>query len=568
MRFTVLDDQPALSHYYLEMLRIWGVPNHALIAPRDLASLGAGDALIVPAGALAATHEAAILDAAKRGACVAVMRASGELARTAKLTVLGERETPLRLRVVDEPAPGLAGEMLPIVGKLTHYAAEKGVTPFGFIVDPNRWEGESPGIVVSSIGTGKLIAFAFDLAHVVLTCRQGDPANAERMPHNDPATRASQLAANLGQRDYVWIPAGDLLSRLLVDLLRFHVGVPVPYVWHLPGDNTALVLYSGDEDGAKADWNQAEFDTLEKFDGRMSLYIIPRQTTTTREMANVYRKTQDLGPHPDLRPLDGRPMHERLASYRDQIIFFREKYGFVPRTVRNHCLTWAGFTEMAEVQAEVGIKMDANFLGGGNYLRFRDASPYSAYPAAMPMRFCRLDGKLVDVYQQHMQIEDDVHFGDHIEYSARLTPARFSTVLDRMLHDQQTRFHMPMGFNIHPSNYVKFSGEHGDEILVQAKARGVPVWSYDQWLDFWEARERCVCTKLEANASSVSIWINGTAGGHDVRLAVPAKSSAGKIREVRVNGTPIAASLVKRYGEEITLVVLPAGDATVEASYG
>ncbi|MDP6359121.1 MAG: hypothetical protein QF473_28635, partial [Planctomycetota bacterium] len=87
--------------------------------------------------------------------------------------------------------------------------------------------------------------------------------------------RPSHLAADIGPNDAAWIPYADLLSRWLVDLVVRLSGVPLPRLYHLPGESRGILVYSGDEDHAKVAWNEYQFGWMAQNDARMNLYIIP-----------------------------------------------------------------------------------------------------------------------------------------------------------------------------------------------------------------------------------------------------------------------------------------------------
>jgi hypothetical protein len=124
------------------------------------------------------------------------------------------------------------------------------------------------------------------------------------------------------------------------------------------------------------------------------------------------------------------------------------------------------------------------------FMRDRCPGPYHVNGAAMPMRFCHPEGRTIDVFQQHTHLSDDVWFHPSAPKSFRYSPQQYKVIVDRILDDSATRFHTPYGVIIHPSNWVVFSEQQGRVLLGQAAAKDIPIWSYDQWCDFWELRDR------------------------------------------------------------------------------
>jgi hypothetical protein len=141
------------------------------------------------------------------------------------------------------------------------------------------------------------------------------------------------MAAEIGPHGAIWIPFADLLTRLLVDIVRERLPAPCPLLSHLPGLAPGILLYSGDEDGAEIAWNDEELDYVTEAGGRMNLYLIPIRTKSTSADVQRYTVHHDVGPHPDLRPWDGQPVDERLAEFERQILLFEDMFKVKARTV-------------------------------------------------------------------------------------------------------------------------------------------------------------------------------------------------------------------------------------------
>jgi hypothetical protein len=376
------------------------------------------------------------------------------------------------------------------------------------------------------------------------------------------------MAVELGSCDAGWIPYADLLARLLVDTVRAHIPAPVPLLSHLPGPAPGMLLYSGDEDGAQVAWNKEELDYVSKAGGRMNLYLIPIRTESTRADVHQYEAHHDVGPHPDLRRWDGRPVGERLAEFERQILLFEDTFQVKTRTLRNHSTAWAGYLEPIEVMEKLGVSMDANYISGG-YKRNRQSAPYAAFGAAMPMRFCRPDGRLLNVYQQHTHLSDDVMFGP-ADYSFKFSAAQYKVILDRILTDIVTRFHTPYAVCIHPSNWVRFSRPQGQELLRQAAGRGLPIWSFDQWCTFWRARDTWKLSDLDWDGASLEFTLTGSVGHDDLCITLPTQYARASLGQVRADQEITEWQPLTRYAKDIALLPIPAGRRTirVSAAYG
>ncbi len=570
MQIAVVSSPPDLSAYVVEMLKTWGLAMTRTVALEEISGLAPSDAPVVicPAPEDVRGCEEALVAYAGRGGTVVSFLPDGALAAAAGLERRGGKEVPLRLRMAAEPAAGLAGESLPVVGRAETYGTSPGVRGLAYLYHPGRYEGESVGVTETEVGQGRVVAFAFDLALCVLMLQQGDPALTEFVPAGDGCARPSHMAAEIGPSDSGWFPFADLMSRFLVDLVRRRAGVPLPLMSHLPGSSRGILLYSGDEDYAEVSWNDDELDYVAGVGGRMNLYLIPTHTQSTREDVRRYASRHDVGPHPDLRSLDGRPVAERIAEFERQIRMFQEMFGVKARTLRNHCHAWAGYMEPVEAEEKLGVRMDANFYCS-SYLRDRVCSPYTSFGAAMPMRFCRPDGRLFEVFQQHTNIGDNQLFSPDAPYSFHISPAQFEVMVDRVFTEATTRFHTPCGVNVHPSNWAKYSRPQGQTLLRQAGERDMPVWSYDQWCIFWEARDTWRFREVSWDGSEMRFVAEGETAHEGLCLLLPAHHAGASLAGVRLDRKDTDWQQAVRYGEGVALLSLSSGKThvTVSARY-
>jgi hypothetical protein len=455
----------------------------------------------------------------------------------------------------------LAGESLPVPTAVA-YRTDDPSACLGWLYDPNLpygLDGEIPGISQCSVGRGKIIAFAFDLPHCVMMLRQGDPAlSNRRLDHPMPTRRMCKptiLALSFDRRGIEWIPFADLLGRILLEILVRQIGAPVPLISTMPTGARGMALVSGDEDNAPiANINQ-EMSDWSAHQVRMNLYMIPELTNSTQSDVEHYRRHHDLGAHPDLVPFVDDPTATRVAEYERQIRIFQEKFNVFPRSIRNHAGGWAGYLDLVYVQQRCGIRMDLNYFSG-NYSRERDHGFFSPFGAALPMRFCQPHGGLIDVYQQHTHLHDDILFAPDRDYSYKFTPEVVRPIFDRVLNDLIFRFQTPIATNFHPGNWP-FARQPALLLIQLAKEKGMFLWSYDQWLAFWEARDSCRVVNLDWDGSRLSFEVHCECPRDDINFELPSLWHGRSLTSLTCDGKAMSWDAQPRDLGEVCRIRLP-----------
>jgi hypothetical protein len=570
MNIGILDCNDAMGPYIREITQLWGLRGQRMIRADDIATLDPHDmpVLVCGAGDTANRAATAIHAYAQRGGAVIACLPSNELLEGTGLAQIGSLDTPLRLRLSGLPVAGVAGDLLPIVGTAGAYEAANLEHVLAHLSLPSADLRDWPGVMDVKVGNGRLIALAFDLPRSVQLCRQGDPTKAEVLPatrgKGDNGFRAVHMVSDIGGANASWLPYADLLARVLVELIRMAMPAPTPMLWHLPAGAPGVVLYSGDEDNAPLDNNHGQMRSVQRAGARMNLYIIPESTQSTLAHAQGYQKYHHLGPHPNLRSKDGTPIRERLDEFTRQVKLFEQMFKVKTRSVRNHCVVWVGYTDLPEEMQRLGIRMEGNY-NYGSYCRTRDPGPYTGWGAAMPMRFCRTDGTLIDVRQQHTHIGDDETFCDipSVTYSYRLTGDVYAAMARRILSDCVDRFHTPYAVNIHPSNWAKFSEPHSDALLAEATRVGAPVLSFDLWSIFCDQRDAWTISNLQWQDSTLRFTWTGQPTDLGMHGLLPLTWNGRRLETLTFNGAPARINAMRRHGQPCAMFELPAATDTI-----
>jgi hypothetical protein len=571
MHIAVIDHERGLSVYIAEILTTWGVRCHEPIEASQANDVDPADrpVVIVPAMSDSDGLAERLEQYARRGGTVICMQPNQPLATLAGLKRGPDKTRPMRLRPIADPMVGPAGQPLVVVPPARVYEIQDDQTrPLAYLSFAGQYDGESVGVTQRPAGDGRIIALAFDLPRCVLLLRQGTPDRAEVIPQGCEAknARPSHLAPEIGGAEAAWSPFTDLLCRYLVALVQRHFPAPMPLLSHLPGEAQGMVLLSGDEDYAQVADNDYQLGLLTDAGVRMNLYVIPEATQSTPRDVSRYRRHHDIGVHPNLRPLDGRPVQERVDDFERQLRLFASTFGFPARSVRNHCTAWAGYLELVEVQRRCGVRMDGNYFSGA-YRRDRRPEPFYQFGAAMPMRFCHPDGRLVGVFQQHTHISDDISFSPDNEYSHKYTPDAWAAIFTRILDDMLRDGHFPFAFNFHPPNWRSYGEPCCREVLRQAAVRNVPVWSFDQWCRFWEARDAWRIEQLAYQNGKLTFAAQGNDCGGQLRWLLPVKFDGLRLTEINVDGYETPINSILRYGESVATITVQANSCRIEAVY-
>jgi hypothetical protein len=147
-------------------------------------------------------------------------------------------------------------------------------------------------------------------------------------------------------------------------------------------------------------------------------------------------------------------------------------------------------------------------------------------------------------------------------HAYKYSPALYEVMLERIFTDIATRFHTPYTVCIHPTNWVLFSGDEGKMLVTQAREKGLPIWSLDQWALFWDARDTWRFEALEWDGAELCGKLAGGASHNDLRVAFPTEWAGARLADIWLDGEPVEWEIVRRYRQELALVRMPAGKLT------
>jgi hypothetical protein len=553
------------SAYAVEVLTAFGLCFHQTCSLQHAVQTAnpREDVLLLPAGSETSGVESFL----RAGGSVVAILPDEPLEALAGLVRNGKGEGSARLRFVQPVCHGTRGESLWTYGAFRRYAMQPEAAPHEAIAYLFKVANPSPdsiGIVECSIGEGRLVVYAYDPLRCILRLRQGDPERANFLPPGQETPRAAFLQLPHPPPDTFWRPTADMHALALCEITRHLLerSTPVAALWHLPQGAPAIVLFSGDEDGAKPEWDEAEMSDIEEYDARMNLYIFPADTSMSRAAIEEFsERGHTVSVHPFLSDTAGRSPREQLAKAESEVRLFREKFDWPVRTVRNHSYMWPGYLELPELWERLGIGMDANttstLRGESN-----EWGPFAKLNAALPLRFVREEGTLIDVFAQPTHLNDDLLSGPYAAKSLKYAVGEADAVMERLLDDAVRFTHAPVCANFHPGNYVRFSQAPARALLKRANAMQLPIWSIERWHDFWRARDSWHMVESQWNGHALTISLQGTPC-EGLTLMLPCEANEQVLTAVTFDETPVSLQTVQRRGRGVALVLLPANVATV-----
>ena len=173
-----------------------------------------------------------------------------------------------------------------------------------------------------------------------------------------------------------------------------------------------------------------------------------------------------------------------------------------PVTNRMHCIVWSDWATQPKVELSHGIRFDTSYYYWPPVWVADRPGLFTG--SGMPMRFADFDGTLIDVYQATTQMTDE---------SEQTYPYTIDTLLDGALGSEG--YYGAFTANMHTDSAAS---DGSDAIVASAQARGVPIVSARQMLQWWDGRNASAFSNLTWNGSTLSFSIiqasdaNGLAG--------------------------------------------------------
>jgi hypothetical protein len=567
---------PSFGKYFAEILRTEGFNSFSVADITSLTTtlLAGYDAVVLPEVALTSTQATTLANWVNGGGKLIVMKPDVQLAGVLGIAPTGGsiQNGYMQVDKSTRIGNGIAGQTLQFHGSANLYSVAGATALATLYVDATNSSG-SPAVTLRSVGSngGQSAMFAYDLARSIVYTRQGNPAWAgqERDGMLPPIIRSDDLfygnSATDPQPDWVdrrnvAIPQADEQQRFFANLLTSMMSDrrPLPRFWYLPNGKKAAIVMTGDDhgnNGTQPRFNQfmaaspvgcsvANWECV-----RGTSYIYPGTPLANSAAAAFEADGFEVGLHINTGCADFTPASLE-SFYSQQITDFTSTFPGVSGlfTQRHHCITWSDWVTAPRVQLAHGMRLDTSY-----YYWPPDwvaNTPGHFTGSAMPMRFADLDGSIIDVYQAVTQMTDE---------SGQSYPFTVDTLLDRALGPEE---HYGV-YTINAHTDAASSAE-ADAVVTSAKARGVPVVSSRQMLNWLDGRNGSTFAGVGWNGSSLAFTIVPGAGAVGLQAMVPRQTPGRVLASLSRNGNPHSFSIRTIKGVEYALFAAAAGSYSAE----
>ncbi len=570
----VKSDARPFSRYYSEILRAEGIGSFTTV---DLSAVTADvlaqhEVVILGEIPLTAAQVTLFTGWVTAGGRLIAMRPDRQLAGLLGLTDADATlaEGYLLIDTATAPGAGLPDQTIQFHGTADLYTASGDTTTVATLFSDATTATANPAVTLRTVGVGRAVAFTYDLARSVVHTRQGNPAWAGDERDNNPPCRPVDLffGAKAGDvqpdwvnLDKVAIPQADEQQRLLGNIIELVTRdrTPIPKLWYLPKGLKAAVVMALDDHGTPTGTRDffellkantppaASFEEWECL--RATSWMFVEGTTMTDAEAAAYADEGfDLGIHVNTGCADWTPV-ELEATFHAELRDFAAKFPSLPPQTgnRTHCIAWSDWATEPKVELSKGIRIDLNYYYAPSWWVLDRPGMFTG--SGLPMRFADLDGTMIDVYQVTTHLVDE---------NGQTYPQGIDALLDRAIG--------PEGYYGVFGTHYYFADNWGELVVTSATARGVPIVTADQMLDWTDGRNQSHFSDITWSGSDLTFTahVDGRTNGM-LRGMLPVHTAKGNLTGITRNGT--AVTFTEEAIKGVTYALFPTTNGNHRATY-
>jgi hypothetical protein len=524
--------------------------------------------------ALTASEEQMFRDYVAGGGKLIAMRPDSGLADVFGLHFIGTRaENVQQFFAVDtssSPGNGIASQSLQYHGAADNYTLGNAVmlaSLWNTIATPSS----NPAVTLNNYGSGKAVAFTFDLAKSIALMRQGNPAWANTEGDNlagyrpaDMFTRTDGTLWVAPQR--IKIPQADEQQHFLANIVQYLLPAPQPRLWFLPGTNKQVLITTNDgEENGGNDFTPI-LNAITSYGGRMSIYLREAGVTNTTAATEAGWRSagHETGPHMGGYST-GDNYETQYPAYQSLTDGILSKFGHASRTARNHTIDWTGWIDTAKIESRFGTSLDTNYY---HYIPslLQYAGNENGYftGSGLAQKLIDENGNPLSMYQILTEWPDewfaDKNFG----------ATNAANIVKSMMTAAQNGYYSAFVANVHTVRYnnpADPTNSWANQVWAHAQANGVPMITAEKYLDFLQARNASQFTATAWTGTTLSFDFSTPAGGQQLTLMVPRQANGKVLSDITVNGITTAYTTDTIKGVSYALFTTTATSSRVVATY-
>lgn len=576
----LVDSWNPFSRYYAEILRAEGlnyftVMDISLVTPTTLKTY---DLVILGQMLLTDSQATVLTEWVSAGGNLIAMRPDRKLGKLlglsdAKATL---SDAYLLVNTSSGPGVGIVNQTIQFHGSADCYTLN-GAMAIATLYSRAADATSFPAVTQLNIGQngGQAAAFTYDLARSIVYTRQGNPQWSGQDRDGAPPIRSDDLffgdAGFDAHADWidlkkVHIPGADEQQRLLANMIiKMNLArKPLPRFWYFPKGKKAIVIMTGDDHAGGG--TSGRFDVYKANSPvgcsvpdweciRSTSYIYPGSPLTNSQATAYTADGFEVALHVNTDCHDWTP-DSLESSYSSQLASWKSLYPGLPSptTNRTHCVVWSDYVTQAQVELKHGIRLDTNYY----YYppKWMSNRPGFFTGSGMPMRFANSNGRIIDVYQAATQMTDE---------SGQVYPETVDTLLDRAIGPEG--YYGAFTANIHTDNPTS---DESDAIVSSTKARGVPVVSARQMLEWLNRRNSSSFRALSMSGNTLSFSISSPLQSMAFGLQgmLPTDAPAGTLVRITFAGKTIPYTTQSIKGIRYALFVANPGNYVATYAVG
>jgi hypothetical protein len=563
------------SKYLAEILRTEGLNEFKTIDVGAVSgsTLDAYDVVLLGDVSVTSAQASTLSTWVNGGGNLIAMRPDGDLSSLLGITAASGGAIDdgyLKVNQATAPGAGITSETIQYHGSADRYSLS-GAQAIATIYSNASTSTSFPAVTMRDVGSngGQVAAFTFDLARSVVQTRQGNPAWAGTERDGQAPIRSDDMFFG-GNNATDWvnlskaaIPQADEQQRLLGNLIQVmnRDKKPLPRFWYFPRSLKAVVIATGDDHGTGG--TAGRFDQYEANSPsgcttsdwtcyRSSSYVYPGTPISDSAAVSYTNRGFEVGIHPSTNCQNYTPTS--IADvYANQLASWKSFLPSVPSPATNrlHCIAFSDWSSQPKVELANGMRMDTNYYyWPGSWIQNR---PGFMTGSGMPMRFADTDGGMIDIYQAMTQMTDE---------SDQAYPFTPNTLLDNALGSPG--YYGAFTANMHTDSATI---PQNDALIASAKARGVPIVSGKQMLDWVDGRNGSTYGAVNWNANTLSFKVGVGKGANGLTGMLPTAGPNGtQLSSITRDGSTVSYTTSNIKG--IDYATFSATSGSYSATYG